>query len=119
MNKSDPEQDSKGGLFRSLVTLGFIIVLLFGAWGGVQAVKFLPGAVSAVWNNISGNLSAAVIQLSSTFIPASASDSDKINNDSNIILDEGSLVVANTNYLVGHGLLYSDTSILSDITGLT
>lgn len=51
----------KAGINKVLASIGFIVVLAIVVWGSVQTIKFTPSAYSS--------LSAAVINITSRFIP--------------------------------------------------
>jgi len=57
----------KDVLVRGLAFIGLISLLMLVMWGSVRAVQ--SGFMSSAFNNISSNLSAAIIQLTSVFKP--------------------------------------------------
>ena len=56
---------------RVLAIIGFVGVLSVGMWGSVQVAKAVPGALSSV--------AAAIVSLTSIFIPASGPGAEKTN----------------------------------------
>lgn len=53
---------NRGGALKALAVVGFVAVLIFGAWGLIQVGRMLP--------NVGSALSAAAVSLSSLFVPA-------------------------------------------------
>lgn len=74
----------KDFFIRTTFITTFVIIIAFGAWGGMIAAAYLSDTLAHTWSNVSGNISAAVIELSSRFSPASSvSDSAEL-----VVVDE-------------------------------
>ena len=62
IKKIQIRSEYRSGALKALAALGFVAVLIFGAWGVIQVARMVP--------NLGSALSAAAVSLSSLFVPA-------------------------------------------------
>jgi len=105
---------TKDIFIRSVFIVTLVIVLSFGAWGGIMTVRYLPDTTARIWSNVSGNLSTAVIELTSRFSP-SPSEASLNNNDSSISEQESDSLSLHDENPNDQGIVFSsDNTLLSN-----
>jgi len=62
-------KERKERVVQGLTLVGISAIIALFMWGAVQAIRLGPSLASGVFNNVSTNITAAVVQLNSLFIP--------------------------------------------------